>query len=163
MLRRITLLALLLLSLLALVSRLLSGAGIPDTLATTGPLPNTAFGTMSYVGMADIGLHVWEFKDPSCPGPIRVLMLPLSDEADAVFEFLRQPGEGITYWYGGTIYEHAARESWLLDFAIERLRSRLHARNSLPNEYFYLVIFHPGTCEPPPTADWPKLVGAIYP
>jgi hypothetical protein len=156
--RSITLLALLSLLLLALASRLISGVGVPEPSATAGPRPYAAFGTMIYTGVDDSGLHIWEFGDPSCPGPFRILVLPLSGEGEPLARLLRQPGEEVAYWYGGAIYAQAARARWLFRLPIERLRSPLHAKDG----YFYLMIFHPAACDVPLTADWQKLAAAIY-
>jgi hypothetical protein len=161
--RRITLLALLSLSLLAFASRMISGVGIPDLAAAADPSPNAAFGTLTYAGMTDAGLHVWEFSDPSCPGPVRVLLLPLSDESAPVSRFLRQPGEDIAYWYDGVISEQTTRPTWLFRFAVERLRSPLKVKDRLLRDYFYLMIFHPSACAAPPGADWPMVAAAIRP
>jgi hypothetical protein len=159
-LRRITLFALLLLLLLALASRLISGIDNSDTEVTVGPSPDTAFGTMIYVGMIDRGLHVWEFNDPSCPKPIHILKLPLSGEAEPLAQLLRQSGENAAYWYGGTIYEQVARLTWLFRFEVGRLP--LHVKNRLSKDFAYLVIFYPAACGIPQDADWPLLEAAIY-
>ena len=160
LLRRITLFALLSLLLLALASRLISGIDDSDTKVTVDPPPDTVFGTMIYVGMIDRGLHVWEFKDPSCPGPLHVLKLPLSGEAEPLAQLLRQPGENATYWYDGTIYGQVARLTWLFRFEVGRLP--LHVKNRLSKDFAYLVIFHPAACGVPRGADWPMLAAAIY-
>jgi hypothetical protein len=162
-LRRTTLLALLSLSLLALASRLIFGVGVPGLVATPDPSPNTAFGTTTYVGMTDVfegGFHVWEFKDPSCHGLLRILELPLSGEAESLSQVLRQPGEDVAYWFGGTIYDEMERSIWLFRYAIEGLL--VHVKNRMPPQLVYLKIFHPAGCVVPPTADLPMLAAAIH-
>ncbi len=164
-LRRATLLVLLSLLLLAVASRLIFGVDAPNMVTMTGPPPNTAFGTTIYVGGTDAfegGLRVWEFRDRFCPGPIRVLRLPLSGEAEPVSQILRRPGEGVTYWYNGTIYSEMERPVWLTRYAMERLRSLVRVRNRVPRNDFYLKIFHPDACAVPPTADWSTLAAAIH-
>jgi hypothetical protein len=164
-LRRTTLLALLSLSLLALASRVIFGVGVPGLVATVDPSPNTAFGTTTYVGMTDVfngGFRVWEFNDPSCPGLLRIVELPLSGEAASLSQVLRQPGEDIAYWYGGTIYGDMERSIWLIRYAIQKLWFLVHVKNRMPPKPIYLKIFHPTACVVPPTADWPMLAAAIH-
>lgn len=166
-LRRITLLALLLLSLVAVASRLISGAGIPVPAAMADPPPHTAFGTTAYVGMTnmgigDVGLYVWEFNDPSCQGPLRILMLPLSGKSAPLSRVLRQSGEDVAYWYGGALYDAMERPAWLFRYAIGWLSSPLIKRRP-PNDFYYLLIFHPSACATPPGANWPMLAAAIHP
>jgi len=162
-LRRTTLLALLSLSLLALATRVIFGVSGP--VATADPSPNTAFGTTTYVGMTDVfegGFHVWEFNDPSCPGLLRILELPLSGEAESLSDVLRQPGEDVAYWYGGTIYDEMKRSNWLIHYAVERLWLQVHLKTRMPPQPIYLKIFHPDACVVPPTADWSMLAAAIH-
>ena len=154
-----TLLALLLLSLLALVSRLISGVDVPGPTTTTNLSPDTAFGTTTYVGVTNEG--AWEFHDPACTGPLHILRLSLSGDAEASSQLLRQPGEDVAYWYDSTIYEKEDRPGWLFRFAVERLRSLLHFKDRVPRNDFYLKIFYPTACAIPPTADWPTLASAI--
>jgi hypothetical protein len=151
--------------LLALASRLISGVGVPKPVASADPAPDTAFGSMTYISMTDIvenGLDVWEFNDPSCPGPLRILKLPLSGEIEPLSEVLRQPSEDVTYWYGGTIYNDAERLTWLFRYALDRIRSLLHVINRGSYNNFYLKIFRPAACAMPPTADWTALAAAIH-
>jgi hypothetical protein len=164
-LRRVALISLLALLFLAWGTRLISGVGILESGPQTELAPETAFGSLIYVDQLNAlhdGFLIWEFKDLSCTGYFRILKMPLSGETEELSQILRLPGEDVTYWYNDTIYDQAARTTWLVRYAMEEIRSILQIKNRTLRSDFYLKIFHPAACEVPSAPEWTKLAAAIH-
>lgn len=164
-LRRVTLLVLTLLLLLALASRATYRESISPEPPAAEPLPNAAFGSLRYEGMTSVfegGFLVWKFRDPSCQGLFRIVEMPLSGDGEPLSQVLRQPDEAITYWFGGAFYAAPERATWLFDYVTQRIFAGFPPHNRVYPSRLYLKLFYPKICSLPAGADWRLLSLAVH-